>query len=77
MTSTDNGLDFEDIRNVVNNSLTQGFWGRLPSGRKSDEDSCYRTILKTNSSLALLVPGWEGIPTNIVVNITLFVVSIQ
>ena len=77
-TSNDTKEGF-DIKEVVNNSLTQGVWDKLPSGRNLSDDSvegsCH--ILKTNSTLALLIPGWEGIPTNIVVNIFLFVVSLR
>ena len=71
-------INAEDIEDALNNSLSKDIFAQLPPARRfgsGDEGMC--PILKTNNTLALLMPGWEGIPSNILVNIGLSVVSIK
>ena len=70
-------IKLKDVKGVLNNTISRNIWDQLPPPRTltddTDKGSC--PILHTNDTLATLAPGWEGIPTNILVNIILSAVN--
>lgn len=72
-------IPLKTVNNMVNNTLTKDIWAQMPQGRtrisiNGEDDSC--PILKNNNTLTLLMPGWEGIPTNFLINSVLVAVSL-
>ena len=62
------------LKDVVNSSFSRDIFANLPPKRNDDVDC---PLLKTQDSLSSLIPGWEGIPTNFVLNIILTLVCLQ
>ncbi|CAG2118730.1 unnamed protein product, partial [Medioppia subpectinata] len=58
-----------ELADFMNNSLIDDITGSLPQGVDEKVILSRCSILTTNNSFSALVPGWEGIPTAIGINV--------
>ena len=60
---------------LSNLTVPRGLISQLPRGRDLEGQSAGCPILIENNTLYLLIEGWEGIPTNLILNIVFSSVS--